>query len=327
MRPFRYQRADDVASAVAAVRSTAGATFLAGGTNLLDLMKLGVEQPSTLVDVSRALPAAIERTAQGGLRIGAGVRNSHLAAEPAVRVGYPALAQAVLAGASAQLRNIATVGGNLHQRPRCAYFQDVTKPCNRRLPGSGCPAATGAQRELAILGASPSCVAVHPSDLAVALTAFDATVRIHGGSGERTIPLHELYALPSADEPRFSTLERGDLIVGVELPALPLARRSTYRKVRGRASFAFGLVSVAAAIEIVDGVVRDARVAFGAVAPRPWRAAHTEDGLRGQIATEQVVRRAVDAELAGARPGSGYKVRMLREVTVRSLCELAGLGS
>src|SRR5205823_4901660 len=272
VRPFGYLTPAGPAAAIAAVTGRPGAAFLAGGTNLVDLMKLGVATPDLLVDVTGLLPDLIEPTAAGGLRIGAGVRNSDLAADPRVRAGYPVLARAVLAGASGQLRNMATVGGNLLQRTRCLYFQDVTKPCNKRVPGSGCPARAGDHRNLAILGGSPRCVATHPSDMAVALAALDAVVHVEGPAGPRAISLGGLYRLPGDEPDRETTLERGDLITAVEIPPLAYAGNSAYRKVRDRASYAFGVVSVAAALDVSAGVVRDARLALGAVAPMPWRA-------------------------------------------------------
>lgn len=328
MRPFRYQRATDVAGAVAAVSAEPRAAFLAGGTNLVDLMKLGVEAPDLLVDVSH-LPLDhvehIEHAAGTGLRVGAGVRNSDLAADRVVRAKYPALAQALLAGASGQLRNVATVGGNLLQRSRCLYFQDVTKPCNKRVPGSGCPARDGEHRNLAILGASDACIATHPSDMAVALSAFDATVRVTDGGGERALALDELYAPPGADPRRDTTLGHGALVTAVEVPPLPYGRWSAYRKVRDRASYAFAVVSVAAALDLEDGLVRDVRLAFGAVAHRPWRARVAEDALRGRPATEDEFRRAADAELAAARPlpDNAFKVPLVRNVVGRTLADLA----
>ena len=326
MRPFGYVAATDPASAAALVRDRPEAAFLAGGTNLVDLMKLGVAAPELLVDVTGVLPGRIERTAAGGLRIGAGVRNSDLAADPRVRAEFPVVAQALLAGASGQLRNMATVGGNLLQRTRCLYFQDVTKPCNKRVPGSGCPARTGDHRNLAILGGSPHCVATHPSDMAVALAALDAVVHVEGAAGPRALRLGELYRLPGNRPDRETTLERGDLITAVELPAPGFAARSAYRKVRDRASYAFGVASVAAALDVDGGVVRDARIALGAVAPLPWRARTAEQVLAGRPATAEWFGRAADAELAGAAPlpDNAFKVTLVRNVMVRMLSELAG---
>jgi xanthine dehydrogenase YagS FAD-binding subunit len=326
VRPFGYLVPPDPAGAIAAVTGRPGAAFLAGGTNLVDLMKLGVATPDLLVDVTGLLPGRIEPVPGGGLRIGAGVRNSDLAADPRVRAGFPVLAQAVLAGASGQLRNMATVGGNLLQRTRCLYFQDVTKPCNKRVPGSGCPARTGDHRNLAILGGSPHCVATHPSDMAVALAALDAVVHVEGPAGSRTLTLGELYRLPGDRPDRETTLERGDLITAVELPALGFAGRSAYRKVRDRASYAFGVASVAVALDVADGVIRDVRLAIGAVAPVPWRARAAEQVLAGRPATAEWFGRAADAELAGAAPlpDNAFKVTLVRNLVVRMLSELAG---
>ncbi|HKA02736.1 MAG TPA: FAD binding domain-containing protein, partial [Acidimicrobiales bacterium] len=276
MRPFRYVVAADAASAVAAVTGSPGAMYLAGGTNLVDLMKLGVVGPELLVDLSGVVLGIIEVTPDGGLRIGAGVRNSDLAADLNVRRAYPVLAQALLAGASGQLRNVATVGGNLLQRTRCLYFQDVTKPCNKRQPGSGCPARTGEHRNLAVLGASEHCIATHPSDMAVALAALDAVVHVEEPSGSRAVPIADLYRLPDDTPEQETTLKAGALITAIEVPPLAFGRASTYRKVRDRASYAFALASVAAAVDIADGVVRDVRLALGAVAPVPWRATRAE---------------------------------------------------
>lgn len=324
MIPFDYQRASDPGSAVASVRDRPGATFLAGGTNLVDLMKLGVVNPDLLVDVTGLALDTIEELPGGGLRIGAGVRNGDLAASRWVRERYPVLAQALVAGASGQLRNLATTAGNLLQRTRCVYFQDVTTPCNKREPGSGCSALHGYNRELAILGWSEACVATHPSDMAVALTALDARVRTQRGGGERTIPLIDLHRLPGGDPARDSVLEHGELITAVELPPLTLAATSRYRKVRDRASYAFALVSVAAALQVDDGVVRDARLALGGVAHKPWRATRAEQALRGAPATEPSFRAAAEAELADARPlsGNAFKVPLARNAIVGTLLDL-----
>src|SRR5205085_1154951 len=242
-------------------------------TNLVDLMRLGVARPEVLVDVSGLPHDRIEALAGGGLRIGAAVRNSDLAADRTVRRDYPVLAQALLAGASGQLRNMATVAGNLLQRTRCLYFQDVSKACNKRLPGSGCPARAGHHRELAVLGASEACIATHPSDMAVALAALDVTVQVEGPHGARAIPVVGFHRLPGVEPDRDTLLDPDELITAVDLPPLPLAAGSRYRKVRDRASFAFALVSVAVAIDVSDRVVRDVRIALGGVAHAPWRAA------------------------------------------------------
>jgi xanthine dehydrogenase YagS FAD-binding subunit len=323
--PFRYERAGDAQSAVATLAAAPGAAFLAGGTNLVDLMKLGVAAPELLVDVARLPHDGIHVLADGTVRIGAAVKNSVLAADRTIRTRYPVLAQALLSGASGQLRNLATTGGNLLQRTRCVYFQDVTKPCNKRRPGSGCPAREGYHRNLAILGASEACIATHPSDMAVAMAALDAVVRVQGPDGERTIPLRELHRLPGDEPQRDTVLNHGELITAVDLPPLAFGARSKYRKVRDRASYAFALVSVAAALDVDAGRVRDVRIALGGVAHKPWRATRAEAALRGAAADEAAFRRAIDAELAEARPlrENAFKVPLARNAVVRTLLELA----
>lgn len=324
MTPFAYARAVDAADAVA--RAQAGARFLGGGTNLVDLMRETVERPAALVDVT-GLSTTIEETDGGGLLIGAGVRNTALAEHRAVRERYPALARAILAGASPQIRNMATVGGNLLQRTRCTYFYDTEgSRCNKRAPGSGCDAIGGFNRIHAVLGASDACVATHPSDMAVALVALDATVHLSSDAGERTIPLAELHRLPG-DRPEIETvLSPEELITAVELPALPLAARSTYRKVRDRASYAFALISVAAALSVEDGKVADVRLALGGVAPKPWRATRAEVALRGGPATEAAFRDAAAMEFADARPlrDNGFKIELAGRTIAAVLAELAG---
>lgn len=325
MEPFRYERAHGADAAVAAVAGATDAKFLGGGTNLVDLMRLGVERPAVLVDVSQLGETSIDATDGGGLRIGATVRNSDLAADRRVRTRYPVLAQALLSGASGQLRNAATTGGNLLQRTRCPYFQDVTKPCNKREPGTGCPAREGEHRNLAVLGHSEHCIATHPSDLAVALAALDATVHVVGPAGARTIPVTEFHRLPGDTPQRDTVLERDELIIAVEVPPLSFAERSTYRKVRERASFSFALVSVASALDVVDGTVRDVRIAFGGLAHKPWRAYAAEEALRGGAADEKHFRKAADAELKRAVPlrDNAYKIPLARETLTRTLLELA----
>ncbi len=325
MKPFEYERAADSGGAVAAVAGRPGAAYLAGGTNLVDHMKLGIASPELLVDVSRALDARIDELPGGGLRIGAGVRNADLAADMRVRERYPALARALLSGASGQLRNLATTGGNLLQRTRCPYFQDPTTPCNKREPGSGCSALDGHTRQHAILGASRHCVATHPSDMAVAMLAFDAVVRVRGPQGRREIAIADLHRLPGDAPQRDTTLEHGELITDVELPSLQIAARSTYRKVRDRASYAFALVSVAAAVELAgDDTFADVRIAFGGLAHKPWRATLAEDELRGRPATEAAFRAAAHAELAAAQPlrDNAFKIPMASNALVATLREL-----
>jgi len=325
MNPFDYARAGDVAEAVR-LGAVPAAAFLGGGTNLVDLMRETVARPSHLVDVT-GLSGGIEDTASGGLLIGAGVTNTVLAEHIAIRTRYPVLARAILAGASAQIRNMATVGGNLLQRTRCTYFYDTDgSRCNKRAPGSGCDAIDGFNRGHAILGASVACVATHPSDLCVALAALDAVVHLRGAGGVRTLPFAELHRLPG-DHPEIDTvLQPGELITAVELPALPSAARSTYRKVRDRSSYAFALVSVAAVLDVKDGQIADIRLALGGVAHKPWRATRAEALLRGRPASAQAFRDAAIAELADAKPlsNNGFKVPLATRTIVAVLGELAG---
>ena len=325
MNPFDYTRALDAPTAVAMVSGRPDAAFLGGGTNLVDHLKLGVARPQLLVDVTGLPFDRIETLPSGGMRIGATVSNTDLAVDPLVRARYPAVSRALLAGASAQLRNVATVAGNLLQRTRCLYFQDVTTPCNKREPGSGCSAVEGFNRDHAILGASTDCVATHPSDFAVALAALDASVVVLGVDGERSIPMTDFHRLPGDEPERDTVLGHGEMIVAVDLPRLPVAARSTYRKVRDRASYAFALVSVAAALDVADGTVQDVRIAFGGLAHKPWRAVRAERVLRGAPATDDSYRVAADAELAGARPlaHNGFKVMLARNTLVSVLRDLA----
>ncbi|GIG87860.1 FAD binding domain-containing protein [Plantactinospora endophytica] len=327
MRPFRYARAENVAGAVALLARSPEGAFLGAGTNLVDLMKLEVLTPDLLVDVRQLTSDAVEELPDGGVRIGAAVPNSDLAAHPLIRRRYPLLSEAILAGASGQLRNMATTGGNLLQRTRCPYWQNITTPCNKREPGSGCSAIDGFNRDMAILGSSPQCVATHPSDMAVALTALDAIVRTEGPSGERTIPLAQLHRLPGNEPQRDTILQHGELITAVDVPPLPYAVRSRYRKVRDRASYAFALVSVAAAIDVQDGVVRDLRIALGGVAHKPWRATIAEQALRGQPADPDQFWAAASAEVAEARPltHNAFKVPLARNTIVETLLNLTGI--
>jgi xanthine dehydrogenase YagS FAD-binding subunit len=324
MKPFRYERVQDAASAVALVSQTAHAGYLAGGTNLIDHLKLGVSQPDVLVDITQLPYNRIEALPDGGVRIGALVRNSDLAADLLIREKFPFLAQALLAGASGQIRNQATLGGNLLQRTRCVYFQDVTKPCNKREPGSGCPARSGYHRSMAILGTSEACIATHPSDMAVPLAALGASIHVLGPQGERSISLLDFYRLPGDEPQRETVLEHGELITAVEVPGLPFATRSRYRKVRDRASYAFALVSLAAAVDVDRGVIRDVRLAFGGLATIPWRAQKAEAVLRGAPATEASFVQAAEAELADAQPlqENAFKVQLAHNILVRTLQEL-----
>jgi xanthine dehydrogenase YagS FAD-binding subunit len=327
VNPFDYERATDASSAVARVSARPTAAFLGGGTNLIDHMRLGVARPELLVDVTRLPFSRIEKLPGGGMRVGAGVRNSDLAADRTIRERYPVLSQALLAGASGQLRNLATTGGNLLQRTRCAYFQDLTVPCNKREPGSGCSALDGHNRDHAILGASEHCVAVHPSDMAVALAALDATVVVLGRQGERRIPIVDFHRLPGNSPQRDTVLEHGELITAIELPASPVAAHSAYYKVRDRASYAFALVSVAAALQVNSGRIEDVRIAFGGLAHKPWRALRAEASLRGAAATEESYNRAAEAELSDAKPlkHNAFKISLARN-TLRMLLRRLATG-
>lgn len=327
MKPFDYTRPSGVAEAVRATSDRPGARFLAGGTNLVDLMKLGVERPDLLVDVGRLGLDRIEVAADGALRIGANVTNSDLARHADVRRRLPMVSQALLAGASGQLRNRATTAGNLLQRTRCAYFTDTSKPCNKRVPGSGCPARDGEHRNLAVLGGSGACIATHPSDLAVALVAADARVEVTGPDGERTVDLSGLYRLPGEHPEIETTLAAGELITGVVVPPLAFGSTSAYRKVRDRASYAFAVASVAAAVDVADGVVREIRVGLGAVAPQPWRARIAEDSLRGRPPSVAAFRAAAAEELAAAEPlrDNAFKLPLVTNLLVAVLSGLTGV--
>ncbi len=325
MTPFSYAKAEDAPAAIRLAGASARARYLGGGTNLVDLMRETVEQPDTLVDVT-ALPAGIEERDDGSILIGAEASNTAVAASLAVRTRFPALARAILAGASGQIRNMATVGGNILQRTRCAYFYDDASRCNKRRPGTGCDAIDGFNRIHAILGASPACVATHPSDMCVALAALDAVVHLQGHRGSRTMRLVDLHRLPSGRPHVETELEQDELITAVELPALPFASGSTYRKVRDRASYAFALVSVAAALDVApDGTVRDVRLALGGVAHKPWRAWTAEAALRGRPATEGSFRDAADAELADAAglEHNAFKIDLARRTIAATLGGLA----
>ena len=317
MKQFDYARAASAADAVGT-----DARIIAGGTNLLDLMKLKVETPDRLIDINRVGLDRIEPAADGGLRVGALVRNSDLAADPAVRAGWPLLSRAILAGASGQIRNRATTGGNLMQRTRCHYFYDVDAPCNKRQPGTGCGAIGGVNRIHAILGASDHCIATYPGDMAVALSALDAVVEIEGPDGRREIPATGFHRLPGDTPHRDTELMPGELILGVRLPA-PIGGRQIYRKVRDRRSYAFALVSVAAAVTLESGRMGTVRLSFGGVAAKPWRVAEAEDMLAGQAPSDTLFGRAADAVLAGAR-GQGhndFKIPLLRRTLMAVLAE------
>ena len=327
MHPFSFARAESADAALRLAADDPTARYLAGGTTLVDLMKLDVEQPTQLIDIT-ALPLGdISTLPNGALRVGAMVRNSDLAHNEEVRRRYPMLSQALLAGASGQLRNMATTGGNLLQRTRCQYFRDTAMPCNKRGPGSGCSALHGENRGHAVLGTSEACIAAHPSDMAVALVALDAVVHTLGPEGERAIPMAELHRLPG-DHPEIeTTLLSGELIAAVEIPALPFAARSVYVKVRDRASYAFALASAAVAVDLDDGMVRDARVALGGVGTVPWRSRAAEDALRGRPAGVTTYRAAAEAALAGAVPRkhNAFKIELARRTLVRALTRVEAL--
>ena len=323
MKAFDFERPADAQAAVALVTGRPGAAFLGGGTNLVDHMKLGIVSPEMLVDVTRLPFGAVEERDDGGVRIGAAVRNSDLAADPLIRQRYPVLSEALVAGASGQLRNLATTGGNLLQRTRCVYFQDRTTPCNKREPGSGCSAIGGHSREMAIFGVSEHCIATHPSDMAVAMAALGAVVQVQGPDGSRSVPIGELHRLPGDAPERDTTLAHGELITAIDLP--PVAGHSAYRKVRDRASYAFALVSVAAVLDVAGGNVADVRIALGGVAHKPWRAATAEARLRGGPATEDAFRAAAEAELEAAAPAgdNAFKVPLARNTIVAVLRDLS----
>ncbi len=333
MRPFEYSSATDIADATRLVAASPNTRFIAGGTTLVDLMKLNVETPSRLVDINRlgARHAYMNEVAplpDGGLRIGALVRNSDLAWSTVVKERYPVLSEALLAGASGQIRNMATVGGNLMQRTRCYYFRDTAMPCNKREPGSGCSAIEGHNRIHAVLGTSAQCIATSPGDMPVALAALDAQVRVSGPQGERSIPVTDFHLQPGAHPERDTVLRQGEMITAVDVPALPWARRSHYRKVRDRASYAFALASAAVALDLDGTRIRDARVALGGIATKPWRSREAERALVGQVATPAAFRAAAEEALRGAKAQSenGFKIELAKRTLVRALTTVTAMG-
>ena len=322
---FQYVRANSVADAVSLIADNPTAKFIAGGTNLVDLMKMDVEQPSKLIDISRLALNQVEDTAEGGLRIGALVRNSDVAYHPAVEARYPVLSSAIRAGASQQLRNMASTGGNLLQRTRCAYFYDVVLPCNKREPGSGCSAINGLNRMHAILGTSDACIAAHPSDMGVALAILEAKVHVTGPSGARVIAFADFHRLPGDTPQRDTNLNPGEIIVAVELPAAGFASNYSYLKIRDRLSYAFALVAVAAGLELESGRIKAARLALGSVAHKPWRDTNAEAALAGQAPTPETFRQAADIVLREAK-GFGhntFKIELARRAIVRALTQAA----
>jgi xanthine dehydrogenase YagS FAD-binding subunit len=322
---FRYSRASSVADAVHQLAGDPAAKFIAGGTNLVDLMKMDVERPTRLIDISRLPLDKVEETAAGGLRIGALVRNTDLAYHPVVEKRYPMLSSAIMAGASQQLRNMASTGGNLMQRTRCAYFYDTATPCDKRDPGSGCSAINGHNRMNAILGTSDACIAVHPSDMCVALAALEATVHVASVSGERTIALVDFHRLPGTTPQRDTNLHPGEMITAVELPSAGFATNYTYLKIRDRLSYAFALVSVAVGLELDGNTIKQARFALGGVAHKPWRDDRAEAALRGRPADETAFAQAADIVLGEAK-GFGdntFKIDLARRSIVRALSQAA----
>lgn len=322
---FQYARANDVADAVRQIAADPTAKFVAGGTNLIDLMKEDVERPSRLIDISRLPLKTVEETAAGGLRIGALVPNSDLAYHPLVERRYPVLASAIRAGASQQLRNMASTGGNLMQRTRCSYFYDTATPCNKREPGSGCSAIEGFNRMHAILGASEACIATHPSDMCVALVALEARVHVTGAAGERTIAFADFHRLPGDTPQRDTNLLPDEIITAVELPARGFAANHTYLKIRDRLSYAFALVSVAAGLEMDGDTIKDARFALGGVAHKPWRDPAAEAALRGARPNEASFTRAADLLLRDAKgyEHNAFKIDLARRTIVRALTQAA----
>ena len=326
MTPFDFVRAESAADAMRLAGARPHAKYLGGGTNLVDLMREGIEAPKTLVDITR-LSRDIGVRDDGGLLIGASTSNTALAEHVAVRKNFPLLSRAILSGASGQIRNMATVGGNILQRTRCLYFYDHAARCNKRAPGMGCDAIEGFNRMHAILGTSQACVATHPSDMCVALAALDTDVYLDGPEGPRTVSLADLHCLPD-DQPDVETILRpGELIKGIEVAALPEGTRSTYRKARDRASYAFALVSVAATLNVRDGEIQDVRIALGGVAPKPWRATVAEQALRGEAPSAPAFRAAAEGELKNAKPlrDNAFKIELAARLVTAVLAELAGI--
>ncbi|MEH2293386.1 FAD binding domain-containing protein [Nostoc sp.] len=326
MQPFNYKKAGQAENAVALVAQDAEASYIAGGTSLIDLMKLNVETPRELVNIN-PLPVSKIEMQSNNLRIGAMARNSDVAYDAMIQKHYPVLSEALLSGASPQLRNMATVGGNLLQRTRCYYFRDTSMPCNKRVPGSGCAAIEGYNRIHAILGGSDHCIATHPSDMAVAMVALDAVVQTRSPNGERSIPLADFHLLPGKTPEHETVLQHGELIVAVDLPASPFAARSHYLKVRDRASYAFAMASVAAALDIQNGIIRSARIALGGVGTKPWRAYEAEKTLVNQPANQGTFQAAANAAVAGAKPQkyNGFKVELAKRTIVKALTTVGGM--
>jgi len=326
MQPFNFIRTTDTAAAVKQA-GVKGVKYIAGGTNLVDLMKLDIEQPTTLIDINRLKLKSVEVNPDGSIRIGALVTNSDLAWHPEIQKRFPVLSEALLSGASPQLRNMATTGGNMLQRTRCYYFYDPAFSCNKRVPGSGCPAITGYNRNHAILGASDHCIATHPSDMCVALAALDPHVSLEGPGGRRTIPFHQLHRIPGATPHIENTLQKGEMILGIQLPALSFGARSHYLKIRDRASYEFALASAAVALDISGGTIRQARIALGGVGTKPWRSPEAEAVLAGAPAGEDSYRKAAEAALQSAKPQqhNAFKIELAKRTLVRALTTAGGI--
>ncbi|MDB5030691.1 xanthine dehydrogenase family protein subunit M [Mucilaginibacter sp.] len=326
MQPFKFIRAQDSHAAITAAL-TNNAKFIAGGTNMIDLMKLNIEKPTQVIDINGLKLDKIEIFSNGTIRIGALVKNSDLAYHPTIIKSYPVLSEALLSGASAQLRNMATVGGNLLQRTRCPYFYDTTYPCNKRAPGSGCSALNGYNRNNAVLGTSDKCIATHPSDMCVALAALGAVIHVQSDSGVREIPFNEFHLLPG-ETPQFeTTLKHGELIIAVDIPAIAYGARSHYLKVRDRASYEFALSSAAVALDIKNGRILTARVALGGIGTKPWRSLAAEKVLMGAVNNEQSYRTAAEAALSGAKPyqHNAFKIELAKRTLVRALATVGGM--
>jgi len=326
MEPFTIQQASDPRAAIQAAGAAAGSKYIAGGTNLVDLMKMYVETPTVLVNINHLDLQKIETLPHGGVRIGALVRNSDLAYHPLIQKRYPVLSQALLSGASPQLRNMATTGGNLLQRTRCPYFFDISFPCNKRKPGSGCSAIKGYNRSQAILGGSDHCIATHPSDMCVAMAALDASIRIEGPDGERTIPFTDFHLLPGDTPEKETALKPGELITAMDLPNQPHSAKSHYLKVRDRASYEFALASAAVVLDIENGNIRSGRIALGGVGTKPWRAHKAEQLLQGRPSEELYSTVAV-AALEGAKPQTynGFKIELAKRTLIRALTIAGGI--
>ncbi len=320
MQPFSYGTAEQAENAVSSVTPNQNASYLAGGTSLIDLMKLNVQAPEQLIDIN-ALPLSQITVESDKVKIGSMTRNSDVAYHDTIQKKYPVLSEALLSGATPQLRNMATTGGNLLQRTRCYYFRDTASPCNKRIPGSGCPAIEGYNRIHAIFGTSEQCIATHPSDMAVAMMALDAIIQVQGRNGLRSIPISDFYLVPGSTPDRETVLEHGDLITGVELPMTGLAARSHYVKVRDRASYAFAMTSVAAALDVQGGVIKAARIALGGVGTKPWRALEAEKKLVGQLANQEAYRAAAAAAVEGAKPQkhNAFKIELTKRTVMRAL--------